>query len=71
MVSAPLPLLYDAFQPNPCSSMLAASGSAPTWSSGAAPWPFPNVCPPAQSATVSTSFMAMRPNVSRMSRADP
>ena len=47
-----------------------ASGSGPTWSAGPAPWVFPKECPPAMSATVSSSFMAMRPNVSRMSRAD-
>ena len=35
----------------------------------AAPWVLPKVCPPAMSATVSSSFMAMRANVSRMSRA--
>jgi hypothetical protein len=28
----------------------------------------PKVCPPAISATVSSSFIAIRPNVSRMSR---
>ena len=43
---------------------------APTYSSGsAAPWVLPNVWPPAISATVSSSFIAIRPNVSRMSRA--
>ena len=36
----------------------------------AAPWVLPKVWPPAISATVSSSFIAMRPNVSRMSRAD-
>ena len=35
----------------------------------AAPWALPNVCPPAMRATVSSSFIAMRPNVSRISRA--
>ena len=38
-------------------------------SGSAAPWVLPNVWPPAISATVSSSFIAMRPNVSRMSRA--
>ena len=47
--------------------MLAPSGSGPTLSSGPAPWPFPNVWPPATSATVSSSFIAIRPNVSRIS----
>ena len=36
---------------------------------GAAPCVLPNVCPPAISATVSSSFIAMRRKVSRMSRA--
>ena len=35
----------------------------------AAPCVLPNVCPPAISATVSSSFIAMRRKVSRMSRA--
>ena len=34
-----------------------------------APWHLPNVWPPTMSATVSSSFIAMRANVSRMSRA--
>ena len=33
-----------------------------------APWVLPKVCPPAISATVSSSFIAMRRNVSRISR---
>ena len=33
------------------------------------PWVLPKVWPPAMSATVSSSFIAMRPNVSRMSWA--
>ena len=41
----------------------------PTWVAGPAPWVLPNVCPPAMSATVSSSFIAMRRNVSRMSLA--
>ncbi len=36
----------------------------------AAPWVLPNVCPPAISATVSSSFIPIRRNVSRMSRAE-
>ena len=42
----------------------------PTYCAGlAAPCVLPNVCPPAISATVSSSFIAMRAKVSRMSRA--
>ena len=40
--------------------MGAASGSGPTCVAGPAPWVLPNVCPPAMSATVSSSFIAMR-----------
>jgi hypothetical protein len=48
-----------------------ASGSGPTWLAGsAAPWALPKVWPPAISATVSSSFIAMRAKVSRMSRAE-
>ena len=49
------------------SSSAAPSGSGPLWSSGPAPCAFPKVWPPAVKATVSSSFMAMRLNVSRMS----
>ena len=71
IVSTPLPLLKALGQPRPCASSGAPSGSGPTYSSGsAAPCVLPNVCPPAMSATVSSSFIAMRLNVSRMSRAD-
>ena len=70
IASRPLPLPKPFFQPKPCSSRDAPSGSGPTCSSGsAAPWVLPNVCPPAISATVSSSFIAIRRNVSRMSRA--
>ena len=70
IASRPLPLPKLFFQPRPCSSIAAPSGSGPTYSSGsAAPWVLPNVWPPAISATVSSSFIAIRPNVSRMSRA--
>ena len=70
IASRPLPLPKLFRQPKPCSSRGAPSGSAPTNRSGsAAPWVLPNVWPPAISATVSSSFIAMRPNVSRMSRA--
>ena len=72
MASRPLPLPKLFFQPRPCSSIGAPSGSGPTYCSGsAAPWVLPKVCPPAISATVSSSFIAIRANVSRMSRAEP
>ncbi len=71
IASSPLPLPKLLFQPRPCSCMEAPSGSRPTCSpAGAAPWHLPKVWPPAVSATVSSSFMAMRPKVSRMSRPD-
>ena len=38
----------------------APSGSGPTYSAPAAPWHLPNVWPPTMSATVSSSFIAMR-----------
>ena len=70
IVSPPLPLPNVLRQPRPCSSRPAPSGSAPTYrSESAAPCALPNVWPPAMSATVSSSFIAMRRNVSRMSRA--
>ena len=47
----------------------APSGSAPMCSASAAPWVLPKVWPPAISATVSSSFIAIRAKVSRMSRA--
>ena len=51
----------------------ASAGYAPltTKGSGPAPCILPKACPPTTSATVSSSFMAMRPNVSRMSRPEP
>ena len=70
IVSAPLPLPWRLFQPKPCSSRGAPSVSGPRFSAGAAPWALPTVWPPITSAAVSSSFIAMRPNVSRMSRAD-
>ena len=70
IASAPLPLPKRLLQPRPCASSGAPSGSGPTFSSGsAAPWVLPNEWPPAISATVSSSFIAMRLNVSRMSLA--
>ena len=71
MVLPALPLPRVFFQPRPCSSMLAAAGSFPTYLLGsAAPWVLPKVWPPAISATVSSSFIAMRAKVSRISRAE-
>ena len=71
MVSSPLPVPMVFFQPKPCCSSGAASGSGPTYFSGSpAPCALPNVWPPTTSATVSSSSIAMRRNVSRMSTAD-
>ena len=69
IASPPLPVPKLLFQPKPCASMSAASGSAPTCDAGPAPWVLPKVWPPAISATVSSSFIAMRAKVSRMSLA--
>ena len=69
IVSPPLPVPKLLFQPRPCCSMPAASGSGPTSVASPAPWVFPKVWPPAMSATVSSSFIAMRANVSLISRA--
>src|SRR3954451_15488073 len=49
--------------------MAAPSGSAPTSDGSPAPWVLPKEWPPAISATVSSSFIAIRKNVSRMSLA--
>src|SRR5215475_7225783 len=49
--------------------MRAPSGAGPISDGSPAPWVLPNVWPPAISATVSSSFIAMRKNVSRMSLA--
>src|SRR5215469_15662285 len=43
IASPALPVLNLLFQPRPCSSMLAASGSAPTLSAGPAPCVLPKV----------------------------
>src|SRR5439155_24559018 len=68
-VSALLPLPNVFLQPRPCSSRGQPSGSGPTYSSPTAPWHLPNVWPPTISATVSSSFIAIRAKVSRMSVA--
>src|ERR1700727_457040 len=43
MVSPPLPVPEVLFQPRPCCSSGAASGSGPTLSAGPAPWVLPTV----------------------------
>ena len=69
IASPPLPVPKLFFQPRPCASRPAASGSGPTLVAGAAPCVLPKLWPPAMSATVSSSFMAMRLKVSRISIA--
>ena len=69
MASPPCPAPYLLRQPRPWSSTTAPSGSTPTKDGSPAPWVLPKVWPPAISATVSSSFIAIRPKVSRMSRA--
>ena len=68
-VSLPWPLPKLLFQPRPCASSGAPSGSGPLCDSGAAPCALPKVWPPAISATISSSSIAMRPKVARMSLA--
>ena len=69
VVSVPLPVPWALIQPRPMPWTGQPSGSGPTRSGSPAPWALPKVWPPAMSATVSSSFMAMRRNVSRMSMA--
>src|SRR5690348_5822979 len=69
MASQPTPVLYLLFQPRPWSSIAPPSGSGPISDGSPAPWVLPKLWPPAISATVSSSFIAMRAKVSRMSRA--
>src|ERR1700733_2847680 len=66
MVSPAMPVPCVLLQPRPWASMSLASGSAPTSDGSPAPCVLPKVWPPAISATVSSSFMAMRKKVSRM-----
>src|SRR6476659_2920983 len=47
MASLPLPEPYVLFQPRPCCSRGAPSGSGPTLSAGPAPCVLPNEWPPA------------------------
>ena len=70
IVSSALPLPNEFFQPRPCSSIGAPSGSGPTCLGSPAPCALPNAWPPAIRATVSSSFIAILANVSRISRAD-
>src|SRR6201999_1678930 len=63
---APMPVSYLLFQPRPCSSRAPLSGSGPTSDGSPAPCVLPKLWPPAISATVSSSFIAMRKNVSRV-----
>ena len=70
IASRPLPDPYWLFQPMPWCSTGQPSGSGPTREGSPAPWVLPKVWPPAMRATVSSSFIAIRANVSRMSCAD-
>ncbi len=67
--SEPLPVPNVFLQPRPWASTGQPSGSGPMYSAPAAPWHLPNVWPPTMSATVSSSSIAMRAKVSRMSLA--
>src|SRR5690606_6514123 len=69
MVSPALPDPWVLFQPRPIWWIGAASGGGPTLDASPAPWVLPKVWPPAMSATVSSSVMPMRRNVSRTSFA--
>ena len=61
IVSPPLPLPNLFVQPKPCCCEARALGLGPHEAPRSpAPWALPNVCPPAISATVSSSFIAMR-----------
>ena len=69
--SLPTPVPHLFCQPMPCCSTPAAAGAAPTHFEGsAAPCALPKLWPPAISATVSSSFIAIWPNASRMSFAE-
>ena len=70
IVSTPTPVPDEFLQPMSCASTGQASGSKPTYSGSTAPWHLPKVWPPTIRATVSSSFIAIRLNVSRMSCAD-
>src|ERR1700722_2317275 len=67
MASPAMPVLYALVQPRPRFSIGAPSGSCARWVPGPAPWVLPKGWPPAISATVSSSFFALRPKVIRVS----
>ena len=69
IVSLPLPVPKLLFQPMPMLCTGQPSGSGPTRSGSPAPWVLPKVWPPAIRATVSSSSIAIRRKVSRMSMA--
>src|SRR3954467_12098001 len=69
MASAPNPVPCLLFHPRPWSSRAPLSGSGPTRDGSPAPCVLPKLWPPAISATVSSSFMPRRKNVSRISLA--
>ncbi len=70
MVSPALPLTALVLPAEALLLEAGGGGLGPTHLAGSwAPWALPKVCPPAISATVSSSFIAMRPKVSRMSFA--
>ena len=60
MASAALPEPWLLIQPRPMPWTGQPSGSGPTRSASPAPWVLPNEWPPAISATVSSSFIAIR-----------
>ncbi len=70
-VFSALPLPTGLCHPRPIDSIGASSGDGPILDAGTWPWLLPNACPPAIRATVSSSFIAMRVKVMRMSRAEP
>jgi hypothetical protein len=68
----------DRVFPSLCHSGSSSRSPSPRWAqlplgtdqrAVAAPWVLPKLCPPAMSATVSSSSIAMRLKVSRMSTA--
>ncbi len=71
VVCTPLPVPKLLIQPRPCSSSGGALGLGADQRFGSpAPCALPKVWPPATSATVSSSFIAMRAKVSRTSRPE-
>ena len=70
VVCTPCPLSKVFTQPRPMCSSGEASGSRPRCLGSTAPCALPKVWPPATRATVSSSSIAMRAKVARMSRAE-